>query len=236
MLAGPVSRPWRKYLRFSVRGLIVLVMVIGVGLGLLVRSAHIQRDAVAAIVNARGLVYYDWQDLPGGELWAPSWLVDLIGVDFFGYVTSVYLVHSSTATDTVIAQLGRLTRLQNLNLDDTSVSNAGLVNLKGLTSLSDLSLSYTQVSDAGLAHLKGLTSLLNLRLARTQVSDAGLVHLKGLTNLSFLDLRDTHVTDAGLAHLKGLTNLSSLYLNGTQVTDAGMKATKQALPRLWISH
>jgi hypothetical protein len=50
----PVSRPWRRFLRFSVRGLIVLVLVIGVGLGWIVRRAHIQRDAVSAITKAGG--------------------------------------------------------------------------------------------------------------------------------------------------------------------------------------
>ena len=35
--AKPVARPWRRFLRFSVRGLIVLVLVIGAGLGWTVR-------------------------------------------------------------------------------------------------------------------------------------------------------------------------------------------------------
>ena len=53
MPAVPVARPWRRFLRFSVRGLIVLVLVIGVWLGWLVRSARIQREAVAAIRKCR---------------------------------------------------------------------------------------------------------------------------------------------------------------------------------------
>ena len=35
--SGPISRPWRRFLRFSVRGLIVVVLLIGGGLGWLVR-------------------------------------------------------------------------------------------------------------------------------------------------------------------------------------------------------
>jgi hypothetical protein len=57
----PASGPWRRFLRFSVRGLIVLVLVIGAAIGWLVRSAHIQRDAVAAIRAAGGAVKYDWE-------------------------------------------------------------------------------------------------------------------------------------------------------------------------------
>lgn len=43
------------------RGLIAVVLVIGAGLGWLVRQAHIQRDAVAAIEEAGGEAYYDWE-------------------------------------------------------------------------------------------------------------------------------------------------------------------------------
>jgi hypothetical protein len=102
MPAGPVSRPWRRYLRFSVRGLIVLVLVLGAGLGWLVRGARIQREAVAAITIPGGAVRYDWEGtiegfVPEGKLWAPRWLVDLIGVDYFGHVISASLFRSSTA-------------------------------------------------------------------------------------------------------------------------------------------
>ena len=92
--AKPISRPWRRLLRFSVRGMIVLVLVIGAGLGWIVREAHIQRDAVAAIMKDGGWVRYDWEwnngtSIRRGKAWAPRWLVDLIGVDYFGQVTVV---------------------------------------------------------------------------------------------------------------------------------------------------
>ena len=103
MPADPVSRPWRRFLRFSVRGLIVLVLVIGGGLGWIVRSARIQREAVAAIVNAGGGVLYDWEwsngkSIPGGKPRAPRWIVDLIGVDYFGHVTEVWLYQKLSGT------------------------------------------------------------------------------------------------------------------------------------------
>jgi len=213
MPAGHVSRPWRRYLRFSLRGLIVVVFVIGVWLGWIVRQARVQRDAVAAITAAGGSVNYDWEwsngkSSPGAKPWAPTWLTDLIGVDFFGHVTGVFF-YSSAPTDEAIVRVGRLTRLELLGLGPFA-------------------------SDKGLGHWKGLTNLSFLDLSSTQVTDAGLAHLKGLTNLSFLILDSTQVTDAGLAHLKGLTNLSVLSLHGTRVTDAGLKELKRALPSLWI--
>jgi hypothetical protein len=215
MPADHVSRPSRPFLRFSVRGLIVLVLVIGIWLGWLVRSACIQRDAVAAITAAGGSVKYDWDwsnGLPvvGGKPWAPKWLTDLIGVDFFGHVTFVQLISSSNATDATFTHVGRLTQLETLLI------------------------GFSPLCDDELAHLKSLTKLSGLCFIGTQVTDAGLIHLKGLTNLLVLNLDGTQVTDAGLIHLKGLTNLSVLCLGGNQVTDAGMRELEQALPELTI--
>ncbi len=203
MSAVPVARPWRGFLRFSVRGLIVLVLVVGAWLGWLVRSARIQREAVAAIKAADGGVFYDWEwsngvSILGGKPWSPRWLVDLIGIDYSGHVAFVGLVSSSPATDAAIRQLGCLTRLDELNLQHSSVNDVSLAGVEGLTHLSRLHLDYTDVSDAGLAHLKGLTYL------------------------SLLNINATRVTDAGLAHLRRHTELSKLYLNGTQVTDGGL--------------
>jgi Leucine-rich repeat (LRR) protein len=197
-----------------VRGLIVIVLVIGVGLGWVVRQAHVQRDAVAAILRAGGVVEYDWQranrkSIPGGEPSAPRWLVHLIGGDFFGHVTAVWLSNMKE-TDATLADVGHLNRLEELYINSQAIS------------------------DAGVGHLTGLTKLSVISLYRTQVTDAGLAHLKGLNNLSYLGLGGTRVTDAGLAHLTGLTNLRRLVLSDTQVTDAGARELQQALPSLTI--
>jgi Leucine-rich repeat (LRR) protein len=257
MPASPAPHPWRKYLRFSVRGLIVLVLLIGGGLGWIVRKAHIQRNAVAAIQEAGGSFRYNFEWYGGKSI--PEWLIDLFGADYLGQIAVVDFSSSASPTDATLAHVGRLTGLQLLDVDSPSVGDAGLAHLKGLSNLSTLMLSGTQVTDAGLvhlkglsnlstlvlngtkvtdaglAHLKGLTGLSSLYLTDTQVTDSGLIHLKGLTNLSHLNLENTHITDAGLAHLKGLTKLRQLWVQNTQVSDAGVNALNQALPSLWIN-
>ena len=110
----PLSRPWWNYVRFSLRALIVLVLLIGCGLGWPVRSAHVQRDAVAAIRRAGGNVLYDWEwnngkSIARGKPWAPRWLTDLTGVDYFDHVTSVWL--QPVPTDGAIVEVGHLTQL-----------------------------------------------------------------------------------------------------------------------------
>jgi hypothetical protein len=94
--AVPVPRPWRRFLRFSVRRTIVLVLVIGGWLGWTVRNARIQRETVGAIECAGGWVRYDsgWTDNRTLEIRVPSephWRVDAIGVDYFAPVFAVTL-------------------------------------------------------------------------------------------------------------------------------------------------
>ena len=180
--AKPVSRPWRRFLRFSLRGMIVLVLVIGAWLGWLARSVRIQREAVAAIRNAGGVVLYDWQWNNGrfinGKLWAPKSLVDAIGVDHFGHVTGVAISSPASATNATLARVGRLSRLELLGLAQSSIDDDGLTHLQGLNELVRLDLDRTLVTDAGIAHLSGLTRLRELCLRGTNVTDAGIKELR----------------------------------------------------------
>ena len=251
----PEYRPWRRYLRFSLRGLIVIVLVIGAGLGWVVRNARIQRDAVAAIQRGTtAFVRYDWEwkdgeEITGGAPWGPNWLVDRLGVDYFGHVTSVTRWDSADS-DMPFVQIGQLSRLEDLCVFGIRVED-GLVHLKGSTSLKVLDLSFTDVTDAGLVHLKGLSSLRDLNLSKCKITGAGLVHLSKLKGLQFLDLggsrvtddgfvhvaklthlrqlvlSQTKITDDGLAHLKGLTSLQHLFLAETEVTDSGLEHLKE---------
>jgi len=223
--------------------MIVVVLVIGAGLGWLVRSARIQREAIAAIKRAGGSVEYNWEwgngkIVKSGNPWASKWLTDRVGIDYFGRVTAVsfYLPYFSERPPIPFAAVGHLNQLETLLFDGQELSDDGLSNLKDLKNLTELDLSFCFVTDAELANLSGLKSLKSLHLQfNLRFTDAGLAHLKGLTKLTLLDLRHTQVTDAGLAHLTGLAKLTSLDVRGTKVTDAGVKELQQALPSLKIT-
>jgi hypothetical protein len=173
----------RRYLRVSLRSLVVLILVIGGYLGWIVHTARVQRDAVAAIRKLEGTVRYDWErkdglNRPNGKPWWPKWLVDSFGVDYFGHVTQVRVV--------AVHEL----------------SEAELIHISHLTQLEELDLHRSPVTDARLAHLEGLTDLQSLILFHTPISDAGLVHLRKLTRLRTLSIEDTKVTDAGARELR----------------------------------
>ena len=208
--------PWWRYLRLSLRSLFALILMIGGWLGWIVSSAWIQREAVAAIERDGGKVLYDWQSknghpLPGATPWAPRWMVDRMGVDYFGHVVSASL--STHATEEVLIHVGRLGHLRELYL-------------MGLP-----------VTDEGLAHLKGLADLRILDLTGARVSNDGLMSLEGLTKLEVLNFAYAdRVGDAGLVHLRGLTGLRTLALYNTGVTVAGVRSLRQALPWAQIEH
>ena len=257
--ADPVSRPWQRYLRFSVRGMIVVVLVSGGGLGWfahLARQARIQRNAVAAITKLGGSALYDWQfegnqlrlkkgtniisnEVPG---W-PKWLVDRLGVDTFGSVTQVSfrrlpMEPSPDEFDEVLAQIGQLSRLKFLTFIDAPVTDAGLAHLEGLSNLESFMLrGRNEVTDAGVAHLARMTTLKGLYLENSRISDAGLSYVSGLTGLETVNLGGTQIGDAGLAHLNRLTRLENLGLDGTKVTDAGLALLTglKKLSRLYLS-
>jgi hypothetical protein len=219
------------------RGLMVVVLTIGCGSGWIVRIVRIQRDAVAAIERTGGTVIYDWRVGngtfgPRSSRWCAKWLVDLVGVDWFGHPVEIHLLPRSSNTGLV--HLKHLSEVERLVLDGPFVTDTELTHLTRLSSLVELTLRCPHVTDAGLAHLKRLTNLAYLDLRSTRVTDAGLARLSGLTNVTTLYICNTKVTDAGLAHLKGLTRLLDLDLRGTQVTEAGFRELKKSLPGFWI--
>jgi hypothetical protein len=159
--------------------MIVVVLVGGGGFGWfahLARQARIQRESVAAVHEAGGSVLYNWDSTNGklifrGEPWAPEWLVDLIGVDYFGHVTVVSL--EERGADAQIGLVARFDGVERLYLWNTRVSEPGLANLKWLSNLSVLAADGSQLTDAGLAHLKGLTKLSEVFLRGAQFTDEG---------------------------------------------------------------
>jgi hypothetical protein len=202
----PQKRRWSNRLRISVGAFLALVLVIGGLLGWIVRSARIQRDAVAAITRAGGQVWYEWEYQDGRFYtrefhcpW-PKWLVDLVGVDYAGNVIRVDL--TKRGSDEVLAHVGNLGRLEELVLMDSPVTDSGLAHLSRSTKLKWLYLPGTRISDSGLAHLKGLTRLKHLSLMETAVTDAGLVHLCSLSALEGLQVGDGQFTDAGVRELR----------------------------------
>ena len=116
-----------------------------------------------------------------------------------------------------------------------SAGDADLVLIKALPKVEQLDLRNTAITNAGLVNLDGMASLTHLHLEGTGVTDEGLAHVKGLGNLTYLNLYNTAVTDKGVGELSGLKNLKRLFLWQTKVTEAGVSGLKKSLPELYVN-
>jgi len=217
----------RRWHQFSLRTLLVVVALGGVGLGLLgikirERAEEDRRRAEEAEQRAR-------QRAEEARRLA---LVEAIGgrltpTRVGGKVDDLELF---SIRDADLARLKELPDLETITILADGVTDATLMHFRELTNLRRLKLSPGGVTGTGLLHLEGLTQLVSLDLSFNPVTDAGLKHLRGLTGLERLDLQQTRITDAGLEHLGGLTNLVYLNLEDTRVTHEGVKKLREALP------
>src|SRR5262249_27759196 len=97
---------------------------------------------------------------------------------------------------------------------------AGLIHLARLKKLRVLFINDSRVTDSGLVHLKGLTQLAHLSLTGVPgVSDAGLVHLRRLNQLRELHVDFTNVSDEGLAALRAVVQSLAKTTNRKLIPD-----------------
>ncbi|AGA30024.1 leucine-rich repeat domain-containing protein [Singulisphaera acidiphila] len=142
-------------------------------------------------------------------------------------------------TDTSIADLRplspRLHALWGLYMENSALTDAGLEPLSDATRIGDLTITGSRMTDAGLHHLAPLPSLWKLRLGRSAITDAGLGRLKSLKSLETLSLTETKLTDSSVETLAGFQSLKSLNLDRSGISPAGIERLKQALPKTQIS-
>ena len=114
-------KPKRRFLRFTLRSLLLLMLVVCVALGWKVERARKQRDAVNWVQKFGGSVDYDYQiddngrPIPNAEPPGPKWLLKQLGIDFFDDVVSVNLTKATQVSD--VSPLAWLTSLERLYLN-----------------------------------------------------------------------------------------------------------------------
>jgi hypothetical protein len=149
----------RRWFRFSLRMLLVVVTLLCVWLGIQVNAARRQREAVAEILKAGGTVSYDYK--PPGPVWGRN----AIGDDYFQTVNAVQLSHPpdrrlrqsyeitlvkgiSFEHDPALASLEKLSHLEILSLRGTHVTGEMLLGYR-LSGLTDVDIYFCDLDDAG---------------------------------------------------------------------------------------
>jgi internalin A len=205
---------WRLYL-----ALFLIVGAVGSTvwwLGAEVRRARTERDAVAAIRELGGHVYYDLKrddfgnDIGATEPSSPAWLYALFGEHLFAPAVSAEL-----CTTEQMQYVSALARLRRLRLHRQPFSFHGVVRGGAYHG--------TTIAELDLPEIVELTQLEELDCAFVDLTDAAIDTVVRLPRLRFLNLTCTCVTDAALDQLGQLRALEELGLGGTVVTDDGMK-------------
>lgn len=240
------SNPNRRWFRFSLRTLFVLVTVLCVWLGFKVNSAHRQKEAVAMLRNAGAEIAYDYQMVPvpppappmvlmhpGGKMFdpnqlppSPPWLRKFLGDEYFHAVVGVKLSPAQPGIKkSDLDALGKLPEVCRFSLTGTgpSIGDKDLTVLGQLPKLEELHLDNAHIDGSCLALLPAPGRLTALSLAGTDTDDATLEQVERMPMLNYLYLSRTRITDAGLARLHNLQSLEILELDGTNITDAGLE-------------
>ncbi len=251
----PAAKRKRRRFVFSVRTLIVAILVFGVVMGWKVRKAVTQKEAVAAVQKAGGYVVYEDEIVNGKQTFRrnsfwPEWLVARIGEEYFREVYEVDF-YEETMTDDELIPVGTLGRLQVLRLAGSKLTDAGLAHLKGLSHLRELNLEMATfpLTDASMIHLARLTALRKLDLHSStlsgfkiqhRISNVGLAQLSKLVNLEEIALDGrSGISETGLMHLAKLPHLKHLtILYPIEINDACLAeiAKMFALEKLIIGY
>jgi hypothetical protein len=246
--ASPSTSPPSRWRQFSLRSLLLLILLCGVGLGLwsiCIEPYRRQQRLVEQIAELKGVATTEAVPTSWSSIFGEGFFINIVSIRApRTQIDDAWMAHLRDTPrlrelilnwtpigDAGLAHIARLKDLQSLWLNGTKATDAGLIPVQGLRKLEWLSLADTKVTDQGLASLANLNRLKQLDLRGCPIGDAGMRHIQSLSNLEALDLLDTQVTDEGIARLTGLTRLGSLLLDNTDVTEACLADLKK-LPAL----
>jgi hypothetical protein len=229
----------RRRLRFSLRTLFILVVLLSVILGCLgnlLHCYHAERRVALEIDNAGGHVetalfgLFDRED-PARWDRGPRWMqrvtfAQLSGTDF----------NDERLTR---LELHRFKHLRGLSIGYFAVfgldgpkweafpppiTEKGLASLPPFPKLIGLELQDLPVGDRGFeGFARKYPCLERIAFSGTKITDTTMLEVRQLFRLERLSLRGTLVTDEGLPALANLTELGQLDLSETGVTGPGLK-------------
>ncbi len=221
------GRPRRRWLRLSLRGLMILVVVVGAGLGWVARTVRTQRAAIATVKAAGGWIMLDYHgqtvtyaDARGNlvlknEPIARAWLRRWLGDELFQDVRTVATM-PGPVTPEFWAAVANFDRLHDLQLQNVTAVAPVPAALGRLPELRFLHAFGPGLDDQAVAGLAKFTSVRTLNIGESSASDAAFASFAALKRLEDLSLMNCpNLTDDGLARLvAGLPALQRISLTG----------------------
>lgn len=207
--------PSIRWLRFSLRTLFLLTLVIGASLGVSMKRLRDRKAAIVAVRSMGGTMGIDYA--------GPDWLRDVVGDDeCFWEPIGVTLGPNAR-------QIGQ----DEPRLDDGSLRRIEPI-LKSFHRLEALDIRKSGITDESADLIGSLAGLKQLRLSNTRITNQTIRHISRLSQLEYLDLYATPITDECIADLCQLANLASIDLRQTAISGDGVSRLRQELPQCKI--
>lgn len=121
--------------------------------------------------------------------------------------------------------------LKQLRILQSPLKDEDLNIIARIENLEDLDLDFTQITDAGLANLKSCEKLRSLNLTQENLTDNAIDSILKIPNLSELYIHHAAITDEGLKKISQLKNMQVLRVAPGFFTSEGLRQI-QDMPKL----
>lgn len=139
-------------------------------------------------------------------------------------------------TDEAMVSISKLTNMTVLGVEDTSVSDEGLKQMKRFDYLEEFyAFRCINITNEGVAALEDLTNLRRIRLRATSINGGCVKYLSNLPLLEILDVSETYVGDDGMAEMKRIDSLKRLNMWHTEITNEGLADLGEMTQLTWLN-
>ncbi|PQO46277.1 leucine-rich repeat domain-containing protein [Blastopirellula marina] len=248
------AKPPRRWLRFGLRGLLGMILVIALLLawpaGDVLQSRY-EKATARQIEEAGGAV--TWNDpLRPNPFRSPDpepttyqrAMGSIFGRDVLARIKRIYLPNAEH--DSILSRLPKLERLRFLSLKGGSLSDASIDAVSRLESLTALVLDDTQIESSQMERLAQLPRLDDLEISACSVTKSNLAALADFPKLVTLCISFRSISgdfsnspletdEAVLESLANLKQVTSLELIDFPINDAALQAIGQMSSLKWLT-
>ncbi|MCS4303477.1 hypothetical protein [Chryseobacterium sp. BIGb0232] len=133
-----------------------------------------------------------------------------------------------------LSYLSQFPNLRSATFTNTNLNDEGLAHVSDCSMIDNLNLQDTEITNEGIQYLQNLYTLRYLRLKdNLQLTDECVPYLIELESLENLEIQETSITENGLKKLTALKYLEklSIYVQNNNYTFEGLLQISRELPK-----
>ncbi len=194
----PETEPKRRWLQFSLRTALLVLLIASIVFGLVANHAHKRQAAIAAIRNNGGTIRFGPDTDPS---WYQKLLHQIFGSETYQPVEGIDMIpegriklEKKNLPDDFLAQISTLSETKFLSLENTAISDSDWHNISKFRDLYIIYLGHSNIPDEGVKHLSQLPALGYLRLdSAKEITDSAIPYISKLPRLTNLMLDATKI-------------------------------------------